>query len=504
MVNEQQLEKKNKQKSSNLSNLVPRRGSLPADYNRPTPQNPRFFSPQLENFTESEAGEILDELVNKNKGYSDKILNKLLEEKEREVERLETEKQQLLVEKQTWEKEQVKHRQVEKSLLAQNKKIEELKNEVRETGEDMLQSEEKNDELKTRLAEERLTNRQLEQRLNREIDENDWLRSSFKQTKAELSEKVNELTQLKKITQQEKEQWQKVFTEQEEKYELEKKDREEKFAHQINNLRTFQINTDVPLSMGRGRSPTHKRIRSTNSLPTSRSNSPRGSTLFLELSRTNFFNPPLTSSPLRNDDTDPLEEVGTSQTDFSQVFEDLMSEVNDFTNKTSQDQVNNQELLTEIKQLKENQLHLEKNYKILADEKVEAERALKHFNEKELIWVQKSTEYERLLQVANQEKLTLENTKQKLSEELAEMKYQLAESQKRVEGLEKSEKKTRYQLKEKHRENEELNNNLAEVNKKVLEKEAIKNLKSRLLVAKQEADELGQNIYQAQILINKK
>ena len=42
------------------------------------------------------------------------------------------------------------------------------------------------------------------------------------------------------------------------------------------------------------------------------------------------------------------------------------------------------------------------------------------------------------------------------------------------------------------------------IQQKITEKEAIQNLKTRLLVAKKEADELGKNIYQTQILINQK
>src|ERR1043166_4161503 len=178
MVNEQKkpqtLKKKNSQNFSSSSKGSPSTPRFPL--HSPTTPN-SVSSPSNLNFSplpkEEEYGNILDELLNKGGNYSNKILNKLLEEKEREIERLETEKEQLLKEKKVSEAQETKQKQLEKTLLHQNKKIEELKNEIRETGEDLLQAEEKNDELKTFLAQERLINRQLEQNLNREMDEND-------------------------------------------------------------------------------------------------------------------------------------------------------------------------------------------------------------------------------------------------------------------------------------------------------------------------------------------
>jgi hypothetical protein len=173
-------------------NLTPRRGSLPGDYNRPSPRTPKLapyspttpnspdrlnpltFSPQLESFDEDKVNEVLDELlIRGNNSSSNQLLNKLLEQKEKEIIRLEQEKSQLLQEKQIWENSQIKIKQLEKTLLQKNKKFEELKTELKETETDFYQVEEKNDELNHSLAQERLNNRKLEKRLEQQINEND-------------------------------------------------------------------------------------------------------------------------------------------------------------------------------------------------------------------------------------------------------------------------------------------------------------------------------------------
>lgn len=185
------LKSKEEETNQNFPNLTPRRGSLPGDFNRPSPRTPKFpltspttpqstsptrlnfatFSPVLENF--EEVSETLDNLLIRGKKSSGKFLNKLLEQEERTVERLETEKSQLLTENETLKKENLKIPQLEKTLLHQNKKLEQLKTELKETENDFYQSGEKNDELNHLLSQERLTTRKLEKRLEQQINEND-------------------------------------------------------------------------------------------------------------------------------------------------------------------------------------------------------------------------------------------------------------------------------------------------------------------------------------------
>ncbi|MCE8163434.1 MAG: hypothetical protein I3273_05115 [Candidatus Moeniiplasma glomeromycotorum] len=484
------LKSKEEETNQNFPNLTPRRGSLPGDFNRPSPRTPKFpltspttpqstsptrlnfttFSPVLENF--EEVSETLDNLLSKgNKRNSNNFLNKVLDQKENEIKRLENEKQKLLQEKANWEKTQLKVKQLEKNLLQQSKKIEELKNEVKETGDDFYQTDQKVQEIQTQLNQANLNIRQLEQKLSHEINENDWLRSSFRSTKEELLVKVEELANLKKLNQLEKSQWQKTFTEQEEKYEIEKKDREEKFAHQFKNLRVFQ-NTENPLPLGRGR-PLHKKTFSTNSLPTSRANSPRGSfyendnpikpsPLFMEITKGNLFSNLPTDSP-----TSPTTE------EIEQSLDSLLVEVNDFATE----QVNNQELLTELQTLKENQTQLENAYKTIFDEKVEQERLLKNFNEKELAWEKERQEFEKLLYNYTQKEQDLQTENQNLKEELAERDYQLSETKSKKNQAEKMVKETRFQLKDKENkvanEKQEINRQLDNLEEKESELSAL-------------------------------
>ncbi|KLL02126.1 MAG: hypothetical protein MRERC_4c083 [Mycoplasmataceae bacterium RC_NB112A] len=465
--------KQNEERKNNFTNLTPRRGSLPADYNRVLPKSPKL--PLTAPLPEEDYGEVLDNLLNKGKN-SPNLLKKLTDEQESKILRLESEKTQLLTQKQEWEKSQLKVNQLEKSILKLNKKLEEQKTELEQTGNDLYQLGEKNDELNQQLAQERLNSRKLEKRLEQQINENDWLRSSFNQTKTELLEKTNELVNLKKIEREEKEEWRKIFTEQEEKYELEKKEREKVFSKQINNLRTFQLTAETPLTIGRGRG-LHKKSYSL-SLPSSRSASPRDSTyeeiysaeqkdpLLFELDKTNRFNS-FANSPLRNENTDS----------FENVFADLLNEVDNVVNDNNREQ----ELLSERSQLIEqnetlkfNQLQLENAYKTLFDEKVEQERLLENFNQKELKWEKERAEHEKLLFNYTQNEQTLTNKNQSLEEEVAELKYQLAEKESQQRQIDK----------QVEQEDEEL----IEI----------------LLSAKLEADQLRHEIQQTQILINKK
>ena len=207
---------------------------------------------------------------------------------------------------------------------------------------------------------------------------------------------------MKKIGKKEKEKIYQAFLEQEEKYESEKTKREQKFNQQINNLRTFQLISE----------PTAKKLsshqRSYSSSYTVEtddriifSSSPQPLDFKNELKRkgygeksgfigSGFTNTPQANTPL-NEETDPFE---TS----------LVEEENDLTEPKQRkhfsfpllnnnyqiliDEIANtggvqEQLQRENEALKENQIHLEADYKLLFDEKVENERRLQEFNEKE-------------------------------------------------------------------------------------------------------------------------
>ena len=111
-------------KETSTPNITPRRGSLPGDFNRPSPRTPRFptpptpttpnfnqsstsgltsFSPTLPSF--QEVGDTLDHWL----GWQNKFqtTQKLLQAKEKEIERLETQKQAWLQEKSELEQTQI-------------------------------------------------------------------------------------------------------------------------------------------------------------------------------------------------------------------------------------------------------------------------------------------------------------------------------------------------------------------------------------------------------------
>lgn len=83
--------------TSTFTNLTPRRGSLPGDYNRPSPRTPKFplHSPTTPNFTpspnhlnfsplleEKDYESILEALSSKGQKSSNELLEKLLGQKE--------------------------------------------------------------------------------------------------------------------------------------------------------------------------------------------------------------------------------------------------------------------------------------------------------------------------------------------------------------------------------------------------------------------------------------
>ncbi|RHZ37577.1 hypothetical protein [endosymbiont GvMRE of Glomus versiforme] len=460
-----------------------RRCSLPTDFNRPaspyfSPRTPQFdpsspltpnhltfnaFSPTLDNFEET--GEILNRLSKKGKSSSDNLMKKLLDQKEREIKRLEAEKEQWLAEKQEWEQETVKHQQLQANLVQKDKKIAELNTELKETGDDLLQLDKKNDKLNNFLTQEKLNNRQLEEQLAREIDENHRLKASQEEINNSLLAKVKELAEVKKIGLEEQERWQGIITEQQEKYEQEKEEREKQFTQTVNNLRNFQLNTDIPHAVSGRRKSQHKKTFSTSSLPVSQNNSPRGSfyekekptNLFMEITKGNIFNREITKSPsnLANDsDTDysdssvpekkkkrhsdsPLFNNSLLNKDHTQSFEDLLNIVDNFTTETVEEQENNQELLIKLEELEKAHANLKENHRKLIGDHTTNERLLQEFNHQSILWEEERKKYEKSLQETNQKQIKDQNEKQQLIEELAEVKYQLAEASSKAKLVEK-------------------------------------------------------------------
>lgn len=532
------------EETSSFTNISPRRGSLPSDYNRPSPRTPRFplhspttpnspsfapnylaFSPTLSNF--DEVGEVLDDFLDKSKNTGDKILNKLLKEKENDIRRLEKEKEEWLIEKQEFEESEVNQtsllRKRSQELRSVEKKLERLETELKESNDDFYQETEKTKGLNNSLNEERLDRRKLEKQLAREIDENHRLKNSQEQINQNLLVKINELGQLKKLERTEKEQWQKIITEQEEKYQDEKKEREQEFAKTLNNLRLFQTN-EPAITPIKKRLSRHNKSHSFSSPSSPRSSyivkdeqiifsatSPRRNDFQAELSRkgyeenggiigSSFTTTPQneegnpfevdptrkkrhSNSPLFNRSSSPLAD---DDIDNTNTFEELLDEIVDLgTNNNEQPTEDDEALRAEVEHLKADQAQLEKAYKTLADEQITNERLLQGFNQEKQEW---SVE------------------KQKLIEELAEMKYQLSEANAKHKRLNELEKRTRYQLQLKE---DELKNIKAEKDEKEnQQKLELEELKKEL----EEFDEVSQEglkfldnfKFETRIEINKK
>ncbi|CAI2165524.1 15626_t:CDS:2 [Funneliformis geosporum] len=316
MVNEQNKTtslEKNKSKTLSFTNLNPRRGSLPVDHQRP-------LSPAIR----------------------------------------------------------------QSKLTKQNQELDQLKNELKEVNDDFYQFTNQNVELSRLLNQEKLTNQKLEQQFIAAIDENHRLRDQQKVNHQNLLTKINELSQLRKINQVEREQLLKFIAEQQVKFEEQIAQQAKELTKQYNSLRSFVLKADLPTKFKR----THKPNLSTGSLPVSYNNSPRDSfheddqnesptSLFTELTKGNIFNHPLTSSPLAENDNNPLEEIVKSNhkrhsnSPFfvappspQNSYDDLVGEVEDFVAEASPEAVS---------QVLQDKTYLEAAYKDLKDQKELAE-----------------------------------------------------------------------------------------------------------------------------------
>lgn len=495
------LNKKDRSNSPPLTfpNITPRRGSLPGDFN--SPRTPRFplhspttpslsptphhltFSPTLPDF--AEVGEVLDDLLNRGKGFvkQDSDLNgidptaenlsrklqdkeKLLANKERQLEQLETEKTQLLERESEWEQTKINHRQVKSELTQREREIKQLTSELKQTNDDLYQIDLENKRLKQLGSQERVEKQRLVRQLEQEKTENSKLRVSQSELNRNFLEKVSELKKIRRISSQEKEQWQQIIDQQKEKYEAEKKEREEKYNQTLNNLRTFQLTTDIPAKFKN----THKPTLSTGSLPTSHSNSPRNSylkdgNLYFELTsptvkKGNIFAPSLVNSPLNDSDIDPFESEASEskkkrhsnspafappfspEIETSPACEELWTTVANVETETE----NNQALLEQIEQLKEQLAHSETAYQIVVEEHNKEITGLRSTNQRQLAE----------LQEFDKKEVAWRSKEQSLTEELEEMKYKLAEAETKTKRLEKSEEKSKFWLKKQKKEIEEL------------------------------------------------
>lgn len=181
----------------------------------PTP-NQLIFSPEEEDF-----GSVLDNLLKKKQTASDDLFEKVLDQKnneledqEKEIKRLEAEKAEWLIEKERWEQERIEHHQLRIQLDKKEQHISHLTSELKESNDDYYELGLEKDQLSKSLKQEQLNKRELTQQLNQSREENYWLRVNHRQTKNDLLAKIEELTKLKKVEKAEKEEWQRIILEQ--------------------------------------------------------------------------------------------------------------------------------------------------------------------------------------------------------------------------------------------------------------------------------------------------
>lgn len=516
MKNQKQLkpENLNQEQIVSSTNSISRRRSLP-NYSKyslaRSPQTPHFplhspttpytpeqvnslaFSPLLE---EKDYESILEELSSKGQNSSSNFLERILsrkehdlEEKEREIQRLEAEKAQWLIEKQELEQQKTKQTIF---LNEQSQELSKLKSELKETTDDFIQIDQRNQVLSQSLQQECLKSQKLEQQLTNEIDENFRLKENQEQINANLLAKVNELANLKKLNQEERKEWENAILVQTEKYEQEKQERERKHSQEIENLRTFQ-NQEIIKPIPKKLDLRHTKFHSF-SLPNSNRSSytfeddlmifhspPLSADLRSELNRTKYqeINGIISSS--QKEESNPLEETSKSKKRYSNsplftsnspspspqpkennnTFEDVLNAVNNLKVENTQAEENNQELLNEIQQLKEQLDQSENAYKIVVEEHNKEIQGLRDYNQRQF----------QELQEFDQKEVGWRSKQQKLEEELDEIKYKLAESQKKVQDTKKEELETRWRLREREKGLDQLNQDLAEISKALSEKE---------------------------------
>ncbi|CAH1758785.1 13329_t:CDS:2, partial [Entrophospora sp. SA101] len=189
---------------------------------------------------------------------------KHLVEKKEEQEKIILELEQVKSEKTTLQAKLTK-------LEENNKKLEE---ELAETNNDFLLITEKNNELNRQLLATYQKQTELEQKLEHEINERERLEDSKEQFYSSLLAKYQEICQAKESSEREKEELANLIRQQENDYEQERIQREKVFQKQLDNLRTFQINSSLRTEVTKLRGQRHHHSFSIGSVPSSRANSP--------------------------------------------------------------------------------------------------------------------------------------------------------------------------------------------------------------------------------------
>jgi hypothetical protein len=353
------------------------------------------------------------------------VLSRQLNSQEQQISRLEKEKEEQSKQITELSVVQLENKNLQNSLVKSEKYVNDLERELKETNCDFLTISENNKRLQVELQKTNQDVLELKQCLEYEAHESMRLKESEQKNREILMDKLEEMAKFKETTEKEKFELINLISQQEANYTHEKQEREIKFQKQFDNLRAFQLDSSFETIVDKKKKHRHSHSvsyvhsrsnsiydmevkpdtivfssKSSKSRPRSMSR-PRSITLLSELGQKGFgekggvISPTFTNSPLshsENNDFDsafedkvnsatPTEEVKATEV-IGDDLKDLLSDIDNLGAVVSEETYLAVE--EEKKQLHAEKEQLEKNFKILFDEKVEQERLLKIFNEKEL------------------------------------------------------------------------------------------------------------------------
>ena len=380
------------------------------------------------------------------------LLQTKLEQKDKAILNLETERQDRIQQQETEDHQkkalQSQASQVQSEAKQHQAKINQLERELKETNDDYYQLGQQKDRLKEIVQEAKATNKRLEEELEKEAKENQCLKEAQNKTNKQLFDKFKELRLTKKLANEEKIALQQIINDQTKKYQEESQARESEHRKKMEHLMLLQV---ADRKITHWKNPAWRRYNSQSiSLPVTPRGSyygdnKDGSDLFFELNQResgssvgNYFGNQLSNSPA-NEKDDPFVASGNGKGRKStslifnqkptpdpetQNLEEIWNEVADLVEDkiVQQEETSHQReevLLAEIKALKDNQAHLENSWKTLKDDYDILEKTLVNLRSQQLVE---------------------ENNRQKLQEKVNELEYKLAEAQTHKFRLEKEAK----------------------------------------------------------------
>ncbi|CAG8437828.1 8400_t:CDS:1 [Ambispora leptoticha] len=295
---------------------------------------------QQEEVLEDSATQIITELQTQQESLQQQLqsLTQQLAQKESDLARSENQRQAKIAETAKLEQQISK---LKTELTTRETELVDAETELTCISEDLSQAEEEKEKIKKyyldALLKEKNARLELEKKLTHEITENQRLKNYQEETNTNLTTALNQLTELQRITHEERLELQQLIDEQEARYQAEKNEREIAFKKQMDNMRLFQLTAIREVNQAHP-------SQSNASLPTSLSNSPRHSIceenftprknqtpLYFELLRKgNFF-----GSNEVEERRSSISSVMTNHSQLDKVFEEVLA-LTDLETETNQ------------------------------------------------------------------------------------------------------------------------------------------------------------------------